>query len=173
MGYWYLLVVFVVFKPMGKIININDAAKISKQLKQQGKTIVLAGGCFDLIHSGHISFLDAAKKQGDLLFVLLESDENVRKIKGQRRPLNSQKNRSIVLSVLPSVDYIIPLKGVTKNNEYDKLIVQIKPDVIAMTKGEPGLKQRKRQASMVGAKVKLVIARVKEKSTTGLINKNG
>lgn len=158
---------------MNKILTIDQAVRLSTQLKQEGKTIILAGGCFDILHSGHISFLDAAKKQGDLLFILLESDDNVRKIKGQGRPVNSQKNRSIVLSVLPSVDYIVPLKGMTKNDEYDKLIVQIKPDVIAMTKGEPGLKQRERQALLVGAKVKLVIARVKGKSTTGLINKNG
>ena len=158
---------------MGKIININDAAKLSKQLKQGGKTIVLSGGCFDILHTGHIAFLDAAKKQGDLLFILLESDENVRNKKGEGRPVNPQEDRSIVLSALPSVDYIIPLRGMTKNEEYDKLIVQIKPDVIAMTKNEPGLEQRKKQAEMVGAKVKLVIERIKEKSTTDLINKNG
>ena len=130
-------------------------------------------GCVDILHSGHISFLDAAKKGGDLLFILLESDENVRNKKGEGRPLNPQENRSMVLSALPSVDYIIPLRGMTKNDEYDKLILQIRPDVIAMTKNEPGFEQRKKQASMVGAKVKLVIDRVKEKSTTGLINKNG
>lgn len=158
---------------MNKIINVNDVTKISKQLKHSGKTIVLAGGCFDILHSGHISFLDAAKKQGDLLFILLESDENVRNKKGEGRPVNPQKDRSIVLSVLSSVDYIIPLRGMTKNDEYDKLILQIRPDVIAMTKNEPGFEQRKKQASMVGARVKLVIDRVKEKSTTGLINKNG
>lgn len=158
---------------MGKIIETNEISKVVERIKKSGKTIVLAGGCFDILHSGHISFLDAAKKQGDLLFILLESDENVRKIKGHGRPVNPQKNRSIVLSVIPSVDYIIPLKGVTKNDEYDKLIVQINPDVIAMTKGEPGLKQRERQALLVGAEIKLVIDRVKGKSTTGLISKNG
>lgn len=157
----------------GKILTIEDAVKVSKQARTKGRKIILAGGCFDILHLGHIAFLDAAKKQGDLLFILLESDENVRNKKGKGRPVNPQEDRSIVLSVLPSVDYIVPLRGMTKNDEYDKLIVQIKPDVIAMTKGEPGFEQRKRQASMVGAKVKLVIARVKEKSTTGLINKNG
>ena len=158
---------------MSKVITIDQAIKISTKFKQSGKTIVLAGGVFDILHSGHISFLDAAKKGGDLLFILLESDENVRNKKGEGRPLNPKENRSMVLSALPSVDYIIPLRGMTKNDEYDKLILQIRPDVIAMTKNEPGFEQRKKQASMVGAKVKLVIDRVKEKSTTGLINKNG
>ena len=158
---------------MNKILTVEQAAKLSTKLKQSGKSIVLAGGVFDILHSGHISFLDAARKQGDLLFILLESDENVRNKKGEGRPLNPQEDRSIVLSVLSSVDYIIPLRGMTKNDEYDKLILQIRPDVIAMTKNEPGFEQRKKQASMVGAKVKLVIDRVKEKSTTGLINKNG
>ena len=158
---------------MNKIIETSKIAQVIEKLKKSEKKIVLAGGCFDILHSGHISFLDAAKKGGDLLFILLESDENVRNKKGEGRPLNPQENRSMVLSALPSVDYIIPLRGMTKNDEYDKLILQIRPDVIAMTKNEPGFEQRKKQASMVGAKVKLVIDRVKEKSTTGLINKNG
>ncbi len=155
---------------MGKIININDSAKLSKQLKQKGKTIVLVGGVFDILHIGHVKFLEAARLQGDCLFVLLESDENTRRKKGGNRPINSQKKRAIVLSSLDSVDCVILLKDVTKNKDYDKLIVQIKPDIIAMTKNEPGLKQRKKQALLVNAKVKLVIERVEKLSSTDLIN---
>ena len=155
---------------MGKIININDAAKLSKQLKQGGKTIVLSGGCFDILHTGHIAFLDAAKKQGDLLFVLLESDENVRNKKGEGRPVNPQEDRSIVLSALPSVDYIIPLRGMTKNEEYDKLIVQIKPDIIGLTRGDENIPQREKQCRLVGAKLE-VIDRIEGVSTSGLILK--
>lgn len=157
---------------MNKIINVNDVTKISKQLRQEGKRIVLAGGCFDILHKGHLLFLEAAKKHGDILFILLESDENVKKIKGEGRPINSQDNRSIVISRIPYVDYVIPLRGVTKNKDYDKLIVQIKPDIIAMTWGEPGYEQRKKQAKLVNAKVKLVIERIGKLSSTDFI-KNG
>lgn len=156
---------------MNKTITIDQAVKLSAQFKQEGKSVVLVGGCFDILHVGHTLFLETAKKEGDFLFVLLESDENTRKKKGEDRPINSQKKRTAVLCALKFVDYVIPLIGVTKNEDYDKLIVQIKPDVIAMTKGEPGVEQRKKQAVAVGAELKLVIDRVKEESTTGLIKK--
>lgn len=155
---------------MNKIISINDATKISKQLKQRGKTIVLAGGCFDILHIGHILFLQAAKKQGDALFLLLESDKNISKIKGRGRPLNSQKNRAIVLSELESVDYAVPLKGVTKDEEYDRLMGKIKPDIVAMTKGDPQIDKRSAQCKKVGAKLKLVIDKIENNSTSALIN---
>lgn len=158
---------------MNKILSINQAAKLSKEFKQSGKSIVLVGGCFDILHTGHILFLEAAKKEGDLLFLLLESDKNIEKKKGKGRPINSQKHRSLVLSAISYVDYIIPLKGVTNSQEYDKLMVQINPDIVAMTKGDPGLEQRERQVKITGAKIKLVIDNIKGKSTTDLINKNG
>lgn len=154
---------------MSKILSISQAIKVAQNLKKGGKSIVLVGGCFDILHSGHTLFLEKAKEQGDLLFLILESDENIRKKKGENRPINSQKNRSIVLSTLSSVDYVITLKGVTKNEEYDKLIVQIQPDVIAMTKGDKGIERRKIQCELVGAELKLVTEIVEGKSTTDLI----
>lgn len=155
---------------MGKIINVNEAIKLSKQLKQRGKAIVLAGGCFDILHSGHIVFLKAAKKSGDVLILLLESDESIKKRKGKERPLNSQKKRVTALSSLETVDYILPLKGVTKNEEYDRLMIQIKPDIVAMTKGDLNIPQRVKQCEMVGAKLKLVTEKIEGLSTTALVN---
>ncbi len=155
---------------MKKIISINDATKISKQLKLSGKTIVLVGGCFDILHVGHILFLKAAKKQGDILFLLLESDENIRKRKGKKRPLNTQRNRAVILSALEAVDYIVPLVGMTKNEEYDRLMIQIKPDVVAMTAGDSEIERRANQCKAVGAKLKLVIKEVDKTSTTDLID---
>lgn len=156
----------------GKTINIKRAFTISNKLKRQGKTIVLAGGCFDILHKGHIFFLEEAKRQGDILILFLESDENIKIRKGNDRPINSQKYRSIVLAALSSVDYVIPLEGMTNNQEYDKLIVQIKPDIIALTEGDPGLEQREKQAKMVKAKIRL-IKKIEGKSTTNLIKNNG
>lgn len=138
---------------MKKIITVDEAVQISKTNKDQHKKIILVGGCFDVLHAGHISFLENAKKNSDLLFLLLESDENIRKIKGENRPINSQKNRSIVLGTLSCVDYIIPLEGMTKNQDYDKLIVQIKPDYIALTKGDKNIIHREKQCELVNAKL--------------------
>ena len=155
---------------MNKILSVNQAIKIAQEIRKQNKTIVLAGGCFDVLHVGHILFLKAAKKQGDILFLLLESDENIRKRKGKERPLNTQKNRAVVLSALEAVDYIIPLVGMTKNEEYDRLMIQIKPDVVAMTAGDSEIERRTKQCSAVGAKLKLVIKEVDKTSTTDLID---
>lgn len=157
---------------MKKIIELDNVAKIAATEKSKGKKIVLAGGCFDILHPGHIAFLSEAKKSGDLLFTFLESDLNIKRMKGNDRPINNQTARAGVLSFLLMVDYIILLKGVTKNEEYDKLIVQIKPDFIAITENDLGIEKRKKQAEMVGAKL-IVIKKMKTPSTTELIKKYG
>lgn len=155
---------------MNKILTIDQAVKLSTQFKQEGKTIVLAGGCFDILHVGHVFFLNAAKRKGDSLFVLLESDENVKIKKGKERPINSSEVRAIILSGVQSVDYIIPLTGVTKDEVYDRIMVKIKPDIVAMTKGDGQIQKRSIQCKKVGAKLKLVIKKIENISTTALIN---
>ncbi len=150
---------------MKKIISTNDAALISSKSKKLNKKIVLVGGCFDILHLGHIYFLEKSKEEGEILFVLLESDENIKKWKGINRPINSQKNRGIVLSAISSVDYIIPLKGMTKTEDYDKLIVQINPDVIAITKGDKNIEKRQSQTDSIGAKL-VKINKIEGISTT-------
>ncbi len=153
---------------MNKIIKQEDIGALVTKLKKSRKSIVLGGGCFDILHPGHIKFLEEAKKTGDVLLILLESDQNVKWRKGKNRPINNQKNRSIVLSTLASVDFIIPLTEMTKDEEYDKLIVQIKPDVISITYGDPNIAKRQSQAKMVGANL-AVIDRIKTKQTSELI----
>src|SRR5664279_2300284 len=111
---------------MKRIVNTEQAIKISKKLKREGKKLVLTGGCFDILHVGHIKFLTAAKKRGDVLFILLESDKNVEKFKGENRPINSQGERATVLSSLRPVDYVIILEEMRTNSDYDKLIINLK-----------------------------------------------
>jgi D-beta-D-heptose 7-phosphate kinase/D-beta-D-heptose 1-phosphate adenosyltransferase len=152
-----------------KTISVDEAVQISKELKAKKKRIILVGGCFDILHAGHIKFLNEARKSADFLFLLLESYENIKKFKGDKRPINSQKNRSIVLSALSSVDYIISLESVTKDKDYDKLIVQILPDYIALTIGDKNKKQRLKQCELVGAKL-IEIEYVEGISTTTLVN---
>lgn len=154
----------------GKIVTIEEAASISRQKKIKGKKVILAGGCFDILHPGHILFLEAAKKEGDVLILLLESDENIKKRKGEGRPINSIKNRQIVVSSISDVDYIIPLVGVTTDEEYDRIMIQIRPEVIAITEGDSQTEKRKKQCESIGAELKVVIKKIDNKSTTALIN---
>src|SRR3989344_6058339 len=153
---------------MNKIIKIDRVLRISKELRQQGKQIVLVGGCFDILHLGHIKFLESAKKLGDCLFVLLENDESVKKLKGKDRPINNQIERAQVLSALSIVDYVVLLPLMKTDKDYDKLITQIKPAFIATTENDPNIEHKIRQAKMLNAKMKIVTKRIKSKSTTKL-----
>ena len=153
---------------MKKIINIKDAIKVSQKLRKQNKTIVLAGGFFDILHTGHIKFLEKSKKHGDYLFVLLEDDKKAREVKGAKRPINSQKNRAKILSSLSSVDYVVLLKNMTNNARYDRLIIQMEPSVLAVTYGDPYIKHKERQAKLINGKVVYVIKRIHNYSTTNL-----
>lgn len=153
---------------MAQILSSEQAIKTAEKLKKNNKVIVIAGGYFDILHVGHIKFLEAAKKEGDALFVLVESDESAKKIKGEKRPINPQKTRCLLLSTLKSVDIIIPLPYMTNNQEYDTLMASIGPKVIATTQSDPNVKHKERQANKIGGKVKFVIGRIKNISSTRL-----
>lgn len=154
---------------MKKIISIDEAAQFSEIVKLNHQSIILAGGCFDVLHPGHIKFLSELKKIGDKLFLLLESDENIKKHKGKGRPINPQNARAIVLSSLSTVDYVITLKGMTKNQDYDKLIVQINPDYIAITDGDKNIQRRIEQCDQIGAKL-VIINKLEGFSSSNYIN---
>ncbi len=151
---------------MNRIINMEEAISLSKKLKSTGKTVVLTGGCFDVIHLGHIKFLEAAKKTGDILFVFIESDENVRKIKGNQRPIHNQDERAQVLQALRFVDYVIKIPFLRENNDYDKLVIKLNPSIIAITKGSSALEHSLRQSKIIGAKLIQVIEHIPQHSTT-------
>ncbi|MEK7502717.1 MAG: adenylyltransferase/cytidyltransferase family protein [Patescibacteria group bacterium] len=153
---------------MNKIISVEDSIRVSEKLRQQGKQIVLVGGCFDILHLGHINFLENSKNLGDILFVLLESDEAVGKLKGKDRPINNQIERAQILSALSIVSYVILLPLMKTDKDYDKLITQIKPAFIAATENDPNISHKIRQAKMIDGKVKIVTKRVDNKSTTKL-----
>jgi len=150
---------------MIRIIDVEKAIKLSQKLKKAGKIVVLTGGCFDVLHLGHIKFLEAAKKQGDILFVFVESDEKVRKIKKANRPINSQLTRAEVLSSIRFVDYVIKIPYFD-NAEYDKLVTNLNPSIIAVTKGSEAIKYTKRQAEMISARILEVIGQIPDQSTS-------
>ena len=153
---------------MGKIVNVKQAIKISKQLKTQGKNIVLVGGCFDILHVAHVKFLEKAKQKADVLFVLLESDRSVQKLKGKNRPINTQKNRAMVIAALTSVDYVVPLSNLKSDADYDKVVSQIQPSIIATTAKDPNILHKKRQANQIKGRVVYVLKRISDQSTTRL-----
>ena len=153
---------------MGKIVNIKRAIIIAKKLKQENKEIVLAGGCFDILHIGHVEFLEKAKKQGDVLLVMLENDETVKRIKGRARPIHKQEERAYMLSSLSMVDYVIILPRLETDQKYDTLISQIRPSVIAITKGDPYKNKKQKQAGRVGGKLVEVVKKISDKSTSRL-----
>ena len=108
-----------------KIIDENQLAAIAERARREGKRIVATGGCFDILHPGHILYLAQAKAQGDMLCVFLNTDESVKRLKGNNRPIVDQNGRAIVLSGLESVDYICLFGDATPC----RLVEKIKPDV--------------------------------------------
>jgi len=129
------------------------------------KGVVLVGGCFDILHFGHLMFLKKARKLGDHLIILLESDESVRKLKGVGRPINKQKLRHYMLTSLKFVDEVVDLKGILRNKDYENLVTKIQPGVIAVTSGDPAIGKKRQQAKMTGARF-VVVPKVKVVSTT-------
>ena len=109
-----------------KIKERKELLRIIKNLKARGKRIVFTNGCFDLLHLGHVRYLEKARSLGDVLVVGVNSDSSVRKLKGSKRPILPEKERTEILSGLGCVDYI------TIFNEADplKLITSLKPNLL-------------------------------------------
>lgn len=129
--------------------------------------MVLVGGCFDVLHLGHIRFLNEAKKLGDTLIVALESDENAQRMKGDRRPIHSQEKRREMLLSLKSVDRVLSLGSMESDEDYQKLVQQVHPSVIAVTEGDPVLEKKRMHAKIVGAHV-IIIPKIRTPSTSQL-----
>lgn len=138
-----------------------------KKKLNKSKNVVLVGGCFDLLHFGHIAFLKKAKKLGDHLIILLESDDNVRRLKGKGRPFHTQAQRKEMLESLSFVDEVRQLPPIVGNEMYDAIISSIKPSVIALTQGDPIMNHKTNQAKKVGAAA-IVIPKIDTPSTSKL-----
>ena len=140
---------------------------MKKRIYKKREKVVLVGGCFDVLHFGHIHFLSTAKTYGDRLIVALESDENVRKRKGDTRPIHTQSQRKAMLSALSCVDKIIELPTMNTDKEYFELVTTIHPAVIALTEGDLYKDKKIAQAQSIGADV-VEIPRIHTPSTTQL-----
>lgn len=153
---------------MNKVITVEELPHIVQPLHEENKSIVLAGGCFDILHSGHLAFLAAAKKQGDVVVILLESDQSITARKGEGRPIHTQAIRAQILSAVSAIEYIVLLKPNMSNQEYDQVVLSIKPAIIATTKGDPGLEHKNRQALLCDASVSEVIERLPDHASSTL-----
>ncbi len=112
---------------MKNLYSLPELTEIIKEHKNQDQKIVLANGCFDLIHIGHIRYLRASKKRGDILVVALNSDSSVRRLKGRGRPLLNLKERVNIISSFSFVDYITSFDELNVK----KVLLSLKPDIHA------------------------------------------
>ncbi|MDD5131696.1 MAG: D-glycero-beta-D-manno-heptose 1-phosphate adenylyltransferase [bacterium] len=110
-----------------KVIERKKLAKLLARLRNKGKKIVFTNGCFDLLHAGHVRYLNKARKYGDLLVVAINTDASVRRLKGNNRPLVPQRERAEVLGGLAAVDYVTFFNEETP----EAIIHELKPQVLA------------------------------------------
>jgi len=111
---------------MGKLVRLEHLIRIRRALGRQGATVVFTNGTFDILHRGHVEYLARAKKLGDVLIVGLNTDASIRRIKGEGRPVNPNRDRAAVLGALQAVDYICMFAEDTP----ERLIARIVPDVL-------------------------------------------
>ena len=109
-----------------KIVSLRSLKRIIVRFKKQRKTIAFTNGCFDILHYGHVSYLNAAKKPNRVLVVGLNSDASVQRIKGTGRPIVSEKSRAAVLASLACVDYVVIFREDTPLG----IIKTLKPDIL-------------------------------------------
>lgn len=150
-----------------KIISLKKLIPIVNKLKKQNKKIVTTNGVFDILHLGHVKYLEEAKKLGDILIVGVNTDKSVKLNKGDKRPINNEKSRIGVLAGLESVDYVFLF------NEKDprKWILKLKPH-IHVKAGDYKLNRIVEKDIVDKNGGKIVIARMENNySTTDLINK--
>lgn len=112
---------------MKKIYSLGELTKIIERHKQAGDRVVLANGCFDLIHVGHIRYLKESKQKGDILVVALNSDASAHRLKGKGRPLLSEDERSEIVASFYFVDYVI----LFDEDKVERVLMALKPHVHA------------------------------------------
>ena len=152
-----------------KIISATDLSLHSKQCASAGRVLVFTNGCFDLLHVGHVRYLQAARSRGDFLAVAVNGDDSVRALKGPSRPINAELDRAEVLAALACVDFVVLFHAPRVTD----LIHTIRPQLYV--KGgdytvealDPGEKQA---LDEVGAKIE-ILELVPGKSTTAVIHR--
>lgn len=152
---------------MGQVIRRDNIVQLVNELRSQGKTVVATNGCFDILHVGHVRYLQKTKSFADVSIVLLNSDISVKSIKGPARPINDENDRAEILCALACVDYVV----LFDENSPKNLLDEIKPDVY--TKGADYTMETLPEADiMLKNNIKVeFIEFVQGRSTTSTINK--
>jgi len=147
--------------------TLKDVMDASQSAKKDGEKIVLTNGCFDILHPGHIRYLQQAKELGDRLVVLVNSDESVKRLKGPERPVNNIEYRMEMLAALECVDWVVPFENDTPKQEIDQLL----PDILAKGGDYTDVTTIAGHESVLanGGKVKL-LSFIEGHSTTAIIN---
>jgi len=110
-----------------KLIERKDLPRIAKELREQGKKIVLANGCFDILQVGHVRYLRGARAEGDALVVGVNADAGVSGLKGPGRPVLNERARALLVAALREVDYVV----IFPEPNVDALLAELRPDVHA------------------------------------------
>lgn len=149
------------------LVKREELRALIDKLHSEGKTVVATNGCFDILHVGHVRYLEKTKSFADVLIVLLNSDKSVKSIKGPTRPINNENDRAEILSALKCVNYVVLFDEDSPRN----LLDEMKPDVY--TKGADYTMETLPEADIMrknGTRVEFIDF-VDGKSTTNIINK--
>jgi len=157
-------------REMTQLVNAGELEALGAEYASAGKRLVLTNGCFDLLHTGHVRYLEEARRCGDALLVAVNSDDSVRELKGPSRPVNGELDRAEVLSALRCVDHVTIFTG----KRVTEVIRLLKPAVYA--KGgdytpetlDPG---EKGALDEVGAEIR-ILQLVPGRSTTAILEKS-
>lgn len=150
-----------------KHVTLDEAASLAARLRAEGRRTVFTNGCFDLLHVGHVNYLAEASRLGDVLFVAVNSDASVRRLKGPERPVIGQRDRAAMLAALACVDYVLVFEQETPH----KLLQAIRPDVLV--KGgtyTPDEVVGREVVTAYGGQI-AVTAAVRDVSTTQILSK--
>ena len=151
----------------GKIYQREELKQELERLRREGRRIVFTNGCFDILHVGHVRYLQAAKDMGDILVLALNSDASVKSIKGDKRPLIPEMERAVVVAALASVDYVTIFSETTPLS----LIEHLRPDVLV--KGGDWSEEQvvgREAVAQWGGKV-VIIPSINGASTTNIVGK--
>ena len=152
-----------------KTLSLDALLAWRKNLRAGHKRLVATNGCFDILHLGHVSYLEAARNQGDALLVLVNADASVRAIKGPNRPINPEADRAAVLAALASVDAV----HIFSEPNAMRLLTLVKPDIYAKG-GDYSIdtinQEERHLIEQMGGKV-VVLGGIPGKSTTSLLEK--
>lgn len=152
-----------------KILSSESLQKWRADVRSRGKKLVVTNGCFDILHLGHVTYLEAAKQQGDLLLVGINSDSSVHELKGPSRPVNNEQDRAAIVASLGCVDAVCVFNDRSALN----FLSAAQPDV--WVKGGDytidSVNQDERRAVEKGGGKVIVVPIVRGKSTTSLLEK--